>query len=485
MKIGIIGAGIAGLAAAVRMAARGHAVEVFEANDYPGGKLSAFDQEGYRFDAGPSLFTMPQYVDELFRLAGEDPSDYFRYQRMPETCRYFWSDGTRLQAWAAPEQFAEAAEQALGVPAAKTLAFLQKSERKYALAGYIFLEKSLHRIKTWLSRDVLRALFRLPTFDIFSSMHSVHERWFQNPKMSQLFNRYATYNGSDPYQASGMLTIIPHFEHNIGVYYPEGGMHSITTALYELALRKGVRFHFNRRVSAIWVEDNRLLGLELGEERHAFDRVISNMDVYYTYRRLLPGLTAPERILSQPKSSSALIFYWGIERTFDTLGLHNIFFSDDYRREFSCLQAGEMTDDPTIYVNITSKYTESDAPPGCENWFVMINAPADQGQDWAAVVPDLRARTIAKLNRLLGADLNACIVNESVMTPHDIDIKTASHAGALYGYSSNTLMAAFLRHPNFSKQIKGLHFVGGSIHPGGGIPLCLLSAKITDEIIHG
>ncbi len=480
-KIGIIGAGIAGLASAVRLAAKGHEVTVFEANGYPGGKLSAFELGAYRFDAGPSLFTMPQYVEDLFREAGEDMTPYFRYRSMEAACHYFWDDGTSLHAWTDQQRFAREVERQLGVPASDLSAFLQNSKTKYESAGRIFLEKSLHRLDTWLNIKVLRSLLRLPAFDIFTTMHRVHERRFKHPKMVQLFDRYATYNGSDPYQAPGMLTIIPHFEHGIGTYYPEGGMHCITQAIYELSLRQGVQYHFNMPVEHILTENGRCTGLVAGGRDYRFDRVVSNMDVYFTYKKLLPRHRHPERILRQPKSTSALIFYWGIKHAFSELDLHNIFFSNDYRAEFEALGRGEVTDDPTVYINITSKYTPADAPPGGENWFVMVNVPCHQGQDWSELIPRIRQNVLDKLSRRLNMDIASLIEAEDILEPREIERKTSSHLGALYGYSSNNMLAAFLRHPNFSRHIPNLYFVGGSVHPGGGIPLCLLSAKIMSE----
>lgn len=482
MNIAIVGAGIAGIATAIRLSAQGHQVTVFEANTYPGGKLSAFEQEGYRFDAGPSLFTMPHYVEALFRLAGEDPAVHFKYQRMETACCYAWPDGTRLRAWGDSGRFAAEVTQQLGVPAQKVQQYLRTSQTKHRLAGHIFLEKSLHRIRTWLSGEVVRSLIRLPFFDIFTSMHRVNERTFGDPRLVQLFDRYATYNGSDPYQAPGMLTIIPHFEHNIGVFYPEGGMHAITTALYELSLRQGVQYKFQTPVTRILHADGRVVGVQTARDSpHTFDRVVSNMDVFYTYRRLLPDLAAPERILQQPKSTSALIFYWGVRRTFPELDLHNIFFSEDYAAEFGALAKGNVADDATVYVNITSKYTPSDAPPNTENWFVMVNVPSDSGQDWEKLIERVRLQTIRKLSRALDCDIASLIACESILDPRTIEARTSSHAGALYGYSSNNLMAAFMRHSNFSGRLKGLYFCGGSVHPGGGIPLCLLSAKIVAE----
>lgn len=484
MKIGIIGAGVAGLAAAVRMASRSYEVDVFEANSYPGGKLSQFELEGYRFDAGPSLFTMPQYVLDVFETAGVDPKGRFEFDRLETVCNYFWEDGTRLSAYADEEAFAQEVEDKLQVPAERIREVMADSERKYKLTGQTFLEKSLHKLSTWTNWGILKSMLLIPTFDLFTSMNKVNERLVQHPKLVQLFNRFATYNGSNPYKAPGLLTIIPYFEHRIGAFLPKGGMHDITLALFELAKEKGVNFHFDTPVQEIIVEDGRAKALRVKDKTYAYDRIISNMDAFFTYQKLLPKARHPHRILRQEKSTSAIIFYWGIQQQFPELDLHNILFSENYRAEFDHLAKGKVYHDPTIYINITQKYCPEDAPEGGENWFVMVNAPYDSGQDWETIVQDTRTQALQKISRILGQDIEALIACEEILQPLTIQSKTASHLGALYGTSSNNTMSAFLRHPNFSSRIKDLYFCGGSVHPGGGIPLCLLSAKIVDDVMH-
>jgi phytoene dehydrogenase-like protein len=188
--------------------------------------------------------------------------------------------------------------------------------------------------------------------------------------------------------------------------------------------------------------------------------------------------------LNQEKSGSGLIFYWGIKKEFKELGLHNILFSNDYKTEFNWqFEEKNIHEDPTIYINITSKIIPSDAPSGGENWFVLINAPSNIGQDWDSITKKTRAAVINKINRILGTDIEAYLVTERILDPLKIEINTSSCQGSLYGSSSNDKFAAFLRHPNFSNQIKNLFFVGGSVHPGGGIPLAISSAKITSEIM--
>ena len=479
----IVGAGIAGIASAIRWARKGYAVHVHEANSYPGGKLSQFQLGDYRFDAGPSLFTLPFLVDELFTLCGEDPRDHFNYLKKTEECRYFWDDGTRLTAHSDPAEFASEAERVLGEPAKHVRAHLDLARRQYEATKGLFLERSLHKASTYLRRDALPALAALPSLKLTQTMHAVHAQRFRSPKMVQLFDRFATYNGSTPYQAPGTLAMIPHLEFGFGTFVPFGGMVAITESLVALAERQGVQFHYGQRVERILVANRRATGLLVGGTELPADVVVSNMDVTPTYRRLLPDLKAPEKTLSQERSSSALIFYWGVRREFPELDLHNILFANDYEAEFRDLfERKTLHGDPTVYIHITSKDLEGEAPVGGENWFVMINAPADYGQDWASWRAIARASVLAKIERALGIDVAPLIEVEEVIDPPTIQSRTGSDRGALYGASSNNAMAAFLRHPNFHRQIPNLFFVGGSAHPGGGIPLCLLSAKIAADL---
>ncbi|GAB2543173.1 1-hydroxycarotenoid 3,4-desaturase CrtD [Rufibacter soli] len=481
----VIGSGIGGIAAAIRLAVKGYAVTVLEANATFGGKMTQFTLPGgYRFDAGPSLFTLPQLVDDLFTLAGRNPEDYFRYQRLPIVTQYFWPDGTRLTAHANADAFAQEVEVKLGVPQEQLLKHLQKVARLYHATADTFLHKSLHKLSTFLSSDVLKTLPALPELGLTTTMHAANARAFKDPRLVQLLDRYATYNGSDPYQAPGTLNLIPHLEFNIGAFYPEGGIYAIAQSLVKLATELGVEFKYNEPVQEIITQGNRATGVRTSQGSYTADLVVSNMDVVPTYRKLLPKQPAPEKTLKQPRSSSALIYYWGISRTFPELDLHNIFFSQDYQQEFEHIfQRGTVTHDPTVYVNITSKLTPSDAPAGHENWFVMVNVPHNAGQDWETLIQETRQRVIQKVSQSLGVDLASLITTEKVWDPKGIEADTSSFAGALYGSSSNNKMAAFLRHPNFTGKLKGLYFVGGSVHPGGGIPLCLLSAKIATDLV--
>mgnify|MGYP001791092353 CR=1 FL=1 len=484
-RVGIVGAGIAGIASAIRLANKGYLVDVYEANAYPGGKLSEIKVDGYRFDAGPSLFTLPELVEELFTLSGEQVKDHFEYQRLPVTCHYFYEDDTFLRAYADRKKFLEEVTQKTDEPPETIQAALDRSAHLYDTLSDLFMKRSLHRWQTFVNHKAMKAYGKLHRLDFFRSMHQANEQQFQDERVVQLFNRYATYNGSDPYQAPATMNIIPHLEFNIGAYFPTQGMYSITQSLYQLAQRQKVQFHFQSKVEEIASDTSGVKGLKVNGEARTYDLIVSNMDVVNTYRKLLPNSKPPTRLLNQPKSSSALIFYWGVKHTFPQLDLHNIFFSKDYQQEFEHIfQKKTIYHDPTVYVNITAKYKPDDAPPNCENWFTMINVPNNTGQDWDELIDQARQSIINKLSRLLDTDLSSKIVCEDILDPRTIESRTSSSQGALYGNSSNNRYAAFLRHANFSRKIKGLYFCGGSVHPGGGIPLSLLSAKIAvDQIM--
>lgn len=481
-KVVVVGAGIGGLATAIRLIVKGYEVEVFESNPYVGGKLSQIKSKGFRFDAGPSLFTMPELVDELFELANKNPRDHFNYLQLDESCRYFYPDGTFLRGYSDIDKFAEESANITGVNPINVKKHLLKSAYIYDSTAFLFLERSLHKLKSYLSLRVFKSFLKLPFLGIFSTMHAANSKALKNEKMIQLFDRYATYNGSNPYIAPSILNIIPHLEFNKGAYFPKDGMYSIASSLFELAQSLGVKFNLNTKVTKILVEDKKVSGVQIGNDKVLSDYVVCNLDIHFVYNFLLKEQKKPSKILAQERSTSALIFYWGVNKSFDNLDLHNIFFSSDYSQEFDCLKQGQdIYSDPTVYVNITSKKNKSDAPQGCENWFVMINVPSNTGQDWDTLIVKARQYIFQKLSKQLETKLDSHILTEEILEPRSIESKTASYQGSLYGSASNNKMAAFFRHSNFSNDIRDLYFCGGSVHPGGGIPLALSSAKIVDS----
>ena len=483
MRATVIGAGVAGLATSIRLAKKGYQVKVFEANSYAGGKLSSKQLGKFRFDAGPSLFTMPEYVKELTDLGKDQPE--FTYLRKDVLCNYFYDDGLRFTAYADRDRFIREAQDRLGANPKLLRDYLDRAKLKYNLTAPLFLERSLHKASTYLSMETIKAVANLHKLHLNEDLNTVNRKMNKdNPKLVQLFNRYATYNGSSPYKTPGIMSMIPHLEHYLGTYFPKGGMIAITNALMKTAQSLGVEFFFNTKVKEIRVENKKAKAIVYDDKTLESDIIVSNMDIVPTYRKLMPTEKSPEKSLTQERSSSAVIFYWGIKGQFPDLDLHNIFFSADYQKEFEEIFDQKVSpSDPTIYINITAKEEAEDAPLGCENWFVMVNVPANIGQDWDEQIKSLRKVVLRRLSKTLNKDIESLIVEEDYLDPRRIEQQTSSYQGALYGAASNNKFAAFLRHPNFSNKIKSLYFCGGSVHPGGGIPLCLLSAKIVSELV--
>lgn len=481
LNINIIGSGVAGLAAAIRLSAKGHNVSVFEKNAYPGGKLSEMTISNYRFDKGPSLLTLPELIDELTKLSGY-PSK-FNYHRLKTLTHYFFEDGTRIIAKDSVSDFADELNRKLNEDKNQILNHFKKSKFYYNITADIFLNQSISSFKNFLNLKTLKGIINAPKLNLFNTMHDINRR-FKNPKTTQIFNRYATYNGSNPYKAPALLNIIPNLEFGLGAYLPNKGMHEITEHLYNIALHCGVNFKFNERVEKIELENKKAIGVLSGGKLHKCDVVLSDIDLHLVYSKLLPPQYKPKKLLKQEKSSSAFVFYWGIKKEFAELSLHNILFSENYEEEFNYLFTKNVPfNDPTIYINITSKHCKTDAPSGCENWFVMVNVPHNSSGKDITYEAALRKNVVSKINRMLGVNIETYIEVEHTLNPFDIETQTGSFGGSLYGNSSNNKFSAFLRHANYSSKLKGLFFVGGSVHPGGGIPLCLLSGKIASKII--
>lgn len=484
-KVAIVtGAGVAGLAAAIRLRALGYAVQLFEANDFTGGKLSEIRLGSWRFDAGPSLFTMPHLVEELFWLSGKS-SDSFKYKKLDEVCRYFFPDGQRFSMPARQADQIHLLHKELGESKQTIEKYLGNSSLKFETIGKLFLEKCLRKPSTFLDSKAWKAYQNIHKLGLFETLHQLNSRQFQNPKTIQLFNRYATYNGSDPYQTPAVMSMIPHLELGIGAFFPEGGMIQITQALETLARAVGVDIYLKHPVESIRLNQAKSnIEIKAGGKIFTGNILISALDVERTYQLLDRENRPSLRFSPVEKSTSAIIFYWALNKKFPETGLHNIFFSTDYKAEFKAMFSDKtIPKDPTIYLNISAKENAGDAPPHGENWFVMVNAPTNEGQNWPELVQKTRERVLEKLETLLGQPVKECITNETYLDPIGLEKRTGSVGGALYGSSSNHRMAAFLRHANFHSKLPHIYFCGGTVHPGGGIPLALQSAAIACDYV--
>ncbi len=479
MAIAVIGSGISGLAVAIRLSRAGKRVFVFESGSTYGGKMGAFEKDGYRFDMGPSLFTLP---DQLSGLLDDDLKiEVIRLERLN---RNFFSDGDVFDVPADPNVFALEASKAFGTDKRILSNYLREARALWELTAPVFIYRSLHRLKDLFKWSNYHYLYKWTQLRPFITLHRYNQHRFRNPKLVMLFDRYATYNGSNPYLTPATLRVISHLENNLGAWLPKRGMRSIVEALYQQAIRLGVEVTCNSRVSNITSEGGKWF-LTVNGSTLEYEKVVNTIDVRTFYRDIFRNRPLLLKESRKELSTSALIFYWGINKRFEKLDVHNVFYSSNYPDEFKELKRGtKLFVDPTVYVYNSSEVIAEDAPSDCCNLFVMINAPVDRGQDWDSWVNQIRPLILNKLEKALGEEMEKFIVLEKVLTPKMIETGTGSFAGALYGSASNRLDSAFKRHPNFLKSFPGLYFAGGSVHPGGGVPLCLASAQIVEKLIN-
>ena len=471
-RIAVIGAGVGGLTCAALLAHAGHRVTVFEKNARVGGKLNWLEQDGYTWDMGPSLLTMPYVFEDLWRKLGRTLADDLTLVPLPVTCRYRWTDGTVIDEDARFWQQPAVAR------------FLAYTRGLYDLSADAFLHHPLEEWWRQLHWKNLPHLRHLPKIASFKTMDQVVRRFFghDHPHLVQLFDRFATYNGSSPYKTPAAFNIIPYVEAKFGGWYVRGGLHEIARALERICRQHGVVFHFDHEVHTVAPIGHRWQI----DDSAPFDTVVCNQDVL-SFQRNTPAMQA--RLAHTDLAISGFILYLGVGRQYPQLSHHNIFFSDDYPAEFRQLfDARQPADEPTIYVAVHSKADPDRAPPGCENWFVLVNAPAltpGSRVDWSALAQSYGDRILERLETRFGfTGLRVSIRVRQHFTPADFQTRYLAHAGSLYGFASHGVRAAFQRPRLQPPGVDNFYFVGGSTHPGGGLPLvCLGGQMVADKIL--
>ena len=466
---------------------------LLEKNSSPGGKMNLVEADGFRFDTGPSLITLPGVIADTFRAAGRRMEDYITLKPLEPLTRYRFPDGTGLDLSSnLPRLVSELGNFAPSEITA-LFRFLAYSRSLFERAGPVFLFRERPHLRDLMTRRAPDAL----RIDAHMSMHHAVRRFFKDPRLVQLFDRYATYNGSSPYRAPATLSMIPYIEIAGGGWYIEGGLYRLVEALMSVAQELGVNYQPNCEVSEILVEARtgwggrgRVSGVRFkgGGNLYA-DMLVVNADPMYTYETLVPEQFRDTRFVRSMErlepSSSGFVLLLGVRGDYPNLAHHNIFFGPDYREEFEYIfDRREPVPNPTIYVACTSKSDPSQAPPGCLNLFVLVNAPALTPEaDWPTWSGPYRDAIISALEAQGLTGLRERIVFEQIITPQDFSEKYHSWQGSIYGLSSNSRQTAFRRPPNRAPGLRNLYFVGGSVHPGGGIPLVLLSARLVARLI--
>ena len=486
-KVVVIGAGLGGLSAAIRLAAKGFAVTVLEKNETVGGKVNFVRSNGFTFDTGASLLTMPHVLRDLFEAANRRLEDYLELVPLDPICRYVWSDGTTFDASTDLAKTQSEIEKIEPRDVAGFEKFIHDSEQKYHIAEKTFLAHALNDLPKLLRPKYARDLLQISSLQ---NLDSHNQKYFRSPKIQQLFNRFATYNGSSPYQVPATFALIPFVEFGLGAWYVKGGIYQIPTALAKLAKELNVEIKTDCAVERIVVENKTAVGVALHNGAHLkSDFVVANSDAIETYRNLLTETertSFPDKKLDKIEPScSGFVLLLGVKKRFPKLAHHNIFFSDDYKLEFDQIfkQLRPATN-PTVYVCATSQTDNTQAPDNSENLFVLINAPSTSDKtDWAREAKSYRDLIVKKLEKFGLENLEESIVFEQTITPADFETKYLANRGSIYGVSSNGIFSAFMRPPNKPRDIANLFFAGGVTHPGGGMPLVLLSGKMAADLI--
>ena len=486
MKIGIIGAGIGGLATAGLLANEGHEVHVFEKNDRVGGKMNYVEKNGFRFDTGPSLFTMPYILEKLYAKMGTTLQNELTLRPLSPICRYFYKDGTvfdcfenNTETLAQIRKFAPEDEKAY-------LDFLNYSENLYHKTADSFIFNPLYEFKDFKDLDLL-SFFGI---DAFSTVSDRVDSKFKSLYLRNFFKRFTTYNGSSPFKAPATLNVIPHVEINQGGFYIDGGLYMLAKNLVKIAESNGVVFHFNANVKKIQTTNKKVTGILVNEKLFETDIVISNSDATETVVKLLDSSAASpskkKKATAVEPSCSGFVVLLGTDTKYDQLVHHNLFFTSNYEQEFKQIfDEKVMPDDPTIYIANTSYSNPEHAPKDGSNLFILVNAPyLSENYHWGKNTTTYSDLIIDKLEKRGLTDLKKHIIFQEIITPEDFYHAYASNKGSIYGTSSNSKFAAFARPRNKYRDVDGLYLVGGSTHPGGGIPLVVQSALNAVELIH-
>jgi len=475
----VVGAGIGGLTAAALLASKGHKVTVFEKNTRPGGKMQQVKASGYRFDTGPSLLTMPFLLENVFRKCGESLDDYLQLSEVDPICRYFYQDGTIFDNYSSRSKTLNEIERFAPEDTEGYKSFLNRSEEIYHKTADAFLFNPLYELQDLKSlnfRDML-------DIDALSTVSKKVDEYVDSPHLRKFFKRFTTYNGSSPYLAPATLNVIPHVELNQGGYYVNGGLYSIAQALFLLATKMGVKFHFSTEIESIQTGNKRVTACKTTSGNYVpCDILFSNADASETILSLLPDTAVSKRKKKRQKniepSCSGFVILLGCNQQWDQLKHHNIFFSGDYRKEFKDIFKRKILPrDPTIYVANTSFTDEDHAPEGGSNLFILVNAPyLSENQDWVKWTELYRDKIIDELEERGLQGLRNSVEYISIINPEDFYQKYRSNKGSIYGTSSNSTFSAFVRPRNKLRALENLYMVGGSTHPGGGIPLVIQSA---------
>ena len=493
-RIVVIGGGLGGLAAACTLAARGHAVTLLERNPWLGGKAAVLESNGFRFDMGPTILTLPSVLRKVFSEAGRDMDTELPMVQLDPQWRCFFADGSRLDLNKDVSAMAAALDAyAPGTDSGPSYRrFIEMSRRLHDISDRYFFWRSIGGMRDMFHlRDSTKAstLSDVLTLGMGRSVGSTIRSYTPDTRVAQMLDHFTQYVGSDPGRSPTVLAGIAHMQCDQGIWYPRGGTGAVPRALAKLAGELGVELRTGAQVKRITTAAGAVTGVELESgQTIAGDAVVSNMDAVRTYSQLLGGRVA-RRFARQRKyqpACSGVVLYLGLSKRYEHLLHHNFVFSRDPHEEFEAIyDKGIPAPDPTCYVCAPACTEPQVAPPGGEALYVLVHGPyLRNGQDWRHMLPAYRDVILNKLARTAGlTDLRDRIVFESALTPNDIDQRYQVLQGAIYGLASHGKFVGAFKPGNRSRLVKGLYLAGGAAHPGPGMPMVLMSGWIAADAL--
>lgn len=481
----VIGAGIGGIAAAARLARSGYRVTVIEKTATPGGRCNQFTRDGHRFDVGPTLFLMPEVFAETYAALGARMEQELDLRRIDPTYRVRFDDGTEISLTSDMNAMQAQLEAIEPGSFGGLMRYLAEGHLHYHLSLKRFVGRNFYGYLDYFSLQNLPLLFQLKAL---VKHYDNIGKYFRDPHLKAAFTFQNMYLGLSPYDAPATYSLLQYAEMAGGVWFPMGGVYRVIESLVSIAERHGVQFRYETPVSRIEVDGNCASGVVLRDgSRLSADVIVANADLPYVYRELLPDRSEAERLERLKYTCSAIMFYWGMDKPFPQLGMHNVFLSGDYRASFDRIfRDRTLPDEPSFYIHAPARTDPGAAPPGQDTLFVLVPAGHLDGrtpQDWEALKARARAAVLRRLAKAGTPDLENHIKFEVSYTPRDWLSLYNLEKGAAFSLSHNFMQVGYLRPRNRHARYRNLYFVGGSTHPGTGLPIVLISARLTTERI--